>query len=333
MKIFRREIFYRGAAVFDLLALENAVICHGRIARVVIAAFDGSSPREVGAAMLVWRDGQSGTIGGGALEWQATALARDALASGQARLDRHALGPALGQCCGGVVTLLTEVYDAPCVAGLDRHLIARPMPGTAATRQATPLAVARAQAGARGQGLAPAPGMVHGWMIEPVLRPQRQIWVWGAGHVGRAIVGVMAPLPGIAITWVDTCLDRFPAALPACVRALPVADPALAVSMAPKDAEHIVLTYSHALDLDLCHRLLIHGFARAGVIGSATKWARFRTRLGALGHAPQSISRIDCPIGDPGLGKHPQCIAVGVAAAHLAPARTADAALRQENLL
>ncbi len=75
-----------------------------------------------------------------------------------------------------------------------------------------------------------------------------------------------------------------------------------------------MLTFSHALDLELCHRLLGHGFARLGLIGSATKWARFRSRLAALGHAPAEIARIDCPIGDPTLGKHPQAIAVGVAA-------------------
>ena len=60
-----------GSAMFDLASLEAAVAAQGRVARVVIAAFDGSSPREVGAAMLVWADGQSGTVGGGALEWQA----------------------------------------------------------------------------------------------------------------------------------------------------------------------------------------------------------------------------------------------------------------------
>ena len=82
---------------------------------------------------------------------------------------------------------------------------------------------------------------------------------------------------------------------------------------APHDAHHLILTYSHALDLALCHGLLGHGFARAGLIGSATKWARFRSRLGALGHAPAQIARIRCPIGTPGFGKHPQAIAIGVA--------------------
>ena len=83
---------------------------------------------------------------------------------------------------------------------------------------------------------------------------------------------------------------------------------------APQDAEHLILTFSHALALDLCHRLLMHGFRACGLIGSASKWARFRSRLAGLGHAPAQIARIRCPIGDPALGKHPQAIAISVAA-------------------
>ena len=300
--------------MFDLAALQRAVGTHTVVARVVITHYAGSSPREVGAAMLVWCDGQSGTIGGGALEFQASRHARALLALGGARLDRQALGPDLGQCCGGAVTLLTEVYNAATLAGLDCDLIARPLPGT---QGAMPLAVARLQAAARGQGILPPSQSVQGWMVEPVARPQRQIWIWGAGHVGRAIVAVLAPLPGVQITWVDTAPDRFPADMPANVRALPVADPPLAVALAPAEAEHIVLTYSHAIDFALCSRLLSHGFARAGLIGSATKWARFSKRLAAAGHTFDSIARIDCPIGAPHLGKHPHAIAIGVAAAFL----------------
>lgn len=298
--------------MFDLAGLRAALDAHVRIARVVIAAFDGSSPREVGAAMLVWADGQSGTVGGGALEWQAVARARAMLAEGGSRIDREALGPKLGQCCGGAVTLLTEVFSAEAAAALDAQVIARPVDD-----RPMPLAVKRLLAAARGQGVLPLPQLLQGWFIEPVARPTRQLWIWGAGHVGRALVSVLAPLPGLAITWVDVAPDRFPDTMPDNVRALPVPDPALAVALAPKEAEHLVLTYSHALDLDLCHRLLSHGFARAGLIGSATKWARFRSRLAALGHGTDAIARIDCPIGDPSLGKHPQAIAVGVAAALL----------------
>ncbi len=114
---------------FDLAELTTAVTGHGRVARVVIAQVRGSSPREVGAAMLVWPEGQSGTIGGGALEHQAAQAARAMLAGGPAsRLSRHALGPDLGQCCGGSVQLLSEVYDAVALEVLEGHeVIARPV--------------------------------------------------------------------------------------------------------------------------------------------------------------------------------------------------------------
>jgi xanthine dehydrogenase accessory factor len=289
--------------VFDLSALSQALAAHGRVARVVIAAHDGSSPREVGAAMLVWDQGQSGTIGGGALEFEAVLRAREWLVGGGRRVDRVALGPSIGQCCGGAVTLWTEVFDAApeAVAGV----VARG-PGT------MPLAVKRILVAARGQGMRPEPGLVQGWLVEPVMEAERQVWVWGAGHVGRALVAVLAPLPGIAITWVDTGPERFPEAIPDGVTPVWAAAPEALVAHVPVSAEHLVVTYSHALDLELCHRLLGRGFCWLGLIGSATKWARFRSRLAALGHSGVEINRITCPIGDVSLGKHPQAIAIGV---------------------
>ncbi|MBT8169917.1 xanthine dehydrogenase accessory protein XdhC [Falsiruegeria litorea] len=299
---------------FDLEVLRETVKTHGRVTRVVIASLRGSSPREVGAAMLVWEDGQTGTIGGGTLEFQAADSARRQDAA--RILSHHALGPDLGQCCGGAVSLLSEVYDAAAIAELDQEIIARPV-----AEAVQPISVTRLLAKARGQGVLPKPQLIDGWMIEPVHRPARQIWIWGAGHVGRAMVDVLAPLPDLAITWVDTGAGRFPADVPAGVTVLPAAKPAELVRHAPPEAEHLVLTYSHTLDLELCNRLLSHSFAFAGLIGSATKWARFRSRLAALGHSPALISRITCPIGRPDLGKHPQMIAVGVAAELLQPAQ------------
>lgn len=300
----------------DLAALHAAVAAHGPVIRVVIADVAGSSPRDPGAAMLVWQAGQAGTIGGGALEWQALAEARAALASGAPdRLARHALGPSLGQCCGGAVTLAFERWDAARLAATDPALpLLRRIDGDAPA----PLTLRRALRDARGTGIAPPVRFAQGWLLEPLAAPTRPVWIWGAGHVGRALVGVLAPLPDLAITWADTAHDRFPDPLPGGVTALPAPALAAAMAHAPRDAHHLILTYSHALDLDLCHAALNHGFASAGVIGSATKWARFRKRLGDLGHAPAQIDLIDCPIGDPSLGKHPQAIALGVAAALLA---------------
>ncbi|MBQ4826685.1 xanthine dehydrogenase accessory protein XdhC [Leisingera sp. HS039] len=292
---------------FDVQALRKAVEEHGRVVRVVIAAVRGSSPREAGTAMLVWKDGQSGTIGGGTLEFEAAEAAR--LQAEPKTFSTHALGPDLGQCCGGAVTLLNEVYETADLAALDQEIIAR-----SASPAPMPMAVKRILAAARSQGLPPAPQLVDGWMIEPVHKPNSPVWIWGAGHVGRALVNVLTPLPDLEITWVDTGAERFPAETPSGITVVPATDPALLVPHAPENAVHLVLTYSHALDLALCHALLGRGFAFAGLIGSRTKWARFRSRLAALGHSPDRISRIACPIGDPQLGKHPQMIAVGVAA-------------------
>ncbi len=302
---------------FDLEALREAVKTHGKVTRVVIAAIKGSSPREVGTAMLAWRDGQSGTIGGGTLEFQAAEAARTQ--SQPASLTHHALGPELGQCCGGAVSLFSEVFDLKAVEALDDTVIAR-----SASAGEMPLSVKRLLATARGQGIAPEPQLIDGWMVEPIHKPTRNLWIWGAGHVGRALVDVLSPLPDIAITWVDTGPERFPASVPTGVTTVPATKPAELVRHAPPDAEHLVLTYSHNLDLELCNRLLSHDFRFAGLIGSATKWARFRSRLAALGHSPEQISRITCPIGDPALGKHPQMIAVGVAAQLLRPARQTE---------
>jgi len=318
--------------MFDSKALADAIAAHGPVARVVVAGVQGHAPREVGAAMLVWADasqnrGQSGSIGGGALEYQAARAARAMLSAGEMLLSEvFPLGPNLGQCCGGAVRLVTEVFHAaPAETPAEAPAFARPVMPEAGPM---PLAIARAMGDARrGQ---PAPCQLHqGWLIEGFSAPQTPVWIWGAGHVGRAIVGVMAPLPDVQITWVDTDLERFPDSIPDGVRALPVPDLPRAVALAPLDAQHIIVTFSHALDLALCDGLLRHGFAACGVIGSASKWVRFRARLRALGHDLAEISRIRCPIGDPALGKHPQAIAIGVAASMMA-ARVAVPAKSKE---
>lgn len=294
----------------DLQALTDAVQCHERLARVVIADSRGSTPREAGTAMLVWADGQSGTIGGGSLESQAVAAARVLLAepgNWLRHLRQVPLGPALGQCCGGAVTLLAEVFSAVEIDGLT-GLAAQ---GAGFGRQVT-------------SGIGPhvdiprisparCDGLKDGWMVEPFAAAKPPLWIYGAGHVGRALVAVL-PGAGFDVTWIDTNADRFPALIPEGVCQLVAAQPAAVVGFAPPEALHLVLTYSHALDLEICHRILGHGFEFAGLIGSATKWARFRKRLAQLGHLPAQIGRITCPIGMPELGKAPESIAVGVTA-------------------
>jgi xanthine dehydrogenase accessory factor len=313
--------------MFDRAALAAAIAAHGPVARVVVAQVQGSAPREVGAAMLVWQAGQSGTIGGGALEYQAAAVARACLqkAAGP-RVDTIPLGPDLGQCCGGAVKLVTEVFAALPDEGA---AYARAVQGAQVPlRLPMPLPIARAMARAR-RGESGSFLFADGWLLEPYAVQKTDVWIWGAGHVGRALVQVLAPLPDVAITWVDTDLARFPEFIPDGVRALPAPDLPRAIALAPMGAHHVILTFSHALDLALCHGLLLHGFAQCGLIGSATKWARFRSRLAQAGHSPAEILRITCPIGDPALGKHPQAIAIGVGARMMAEMMTTGQTQRE----
>lgn len=288
---------------FDPDGLARAIAAHGAVVRVVIAEVLGSAPRDVGASMLVWGDerdgGQEGTIGGGAMEFQAAAAAREMLARGEARrFARAILGPDMGQCCGGAVALLYETFTEVPELG---EVFARPV-----------------EAGADAPGeTAPGPILHNGWFSEPVGPARAPVWIWGAGHVGRALATVLAPLPRLALTWVDTAPERFPDPLPASVTARVEPEIARAVPEAPENAHHFILTYSHDFDFALCDALLSHRFASAGLIGSATKWARFRTRLVQQGHEPAAIDRILCPIGTPALGKEPAAIAVGVAHALL----------------
>lgn len=315
---------------FARAPLAAAIAAHGPVARVLVLAAAGSTPRPEGTAMLVWPGGQQGTIGGGALEWEATAMARARLAdapvrqSGPSRLSAPApaplsaplpapvqvrlpLGPALNQCCGGSVTLLIEVFaEAPGEA----PAYARPVaPGAA---PAPPLSVTRALARARNGSGQRAPLLTEGWLVETMRAPRTPVWIWGAGHVGRALAATLAPLDSLALTWLDTDRARFPEA--PCTPPTVAPDPAALAATAPPDAHHLILTYSHSLDFALCDTLSARPAASIGLIGSATKWARFRTRLAAQGRTSAQISRITCPIGDPTLGKHPQAIAISTAA-------------------
>lgn len=238
---------------------------------VEITATKGSAPRDPGTAMKVTLNGLYGTIGGGALEHRAIAKAREILASGGEEFcETLPLGPGLGQCCGGAVTLLY----------------------TREKRSIDP-------------------------QIKPIHQPlaphtdPKLLWLWGAGHVGRAVVQ-NCPSDVADVTWVDQAMDRFPTNIPAHVTALPTADMPRLAAHAPIHAHHLIFTYSHDIDLVLCAALLKRGARNIGLIGSQTKWSRFQKRLAASGLDPSVIT---CPIGDKTLGKLPDAIAKGCIAA------------------
>ena len=293
------------------------IAAHGACALVTIAGVRGSAPREAGARMVVGPGGGfRGTVGGGELEWRAIGAARDALAhdTPAATLSRFALGPDLGQCCGGSVRMLNEVFDRDRLDEV-RALAAREAAGPFGTRgRLGPLTVERAvDDSVTPDG--PAVEIEGDLVVERFRDPRHPVWLFGAGHVGRALMLALAPLP-FDLTWIDEREGIFPAALPASVRAVCSADPVAELARAPTGAAVVVMTHNHPLDLAIVHAALAADrFGYVGLIGSKSKRARFASRLRKGGVPETRIADLVCPVGMPTIrSKHPAAIATGIAA-------------------
>jgi xanthine dehydrogenase accessory factor len=311
----------------------DALDRHGRVAMVTVAATRGSTPREAGARLVVNPDGTfSGTIGGGTLEWRALALAQAALANPSARkaeVRGFALGPELGQCCGGHVDLVVELIDS---GQRDRiaDLAGREAAGAVATR-----GVVSADGGVLREVVASgtmppgAASLAAGVLTEAFGDDRRPLVLFGAGHVGRALVLALAPLP-FRVRWVDPRGDAFPAHVPAnCAVSR---EPLAALEDAGAGSFVLVMTHSHQLDLALVHAALIdERFPYVGLIGSRSKRVRFEKRLAAAGVPSQRIAQLVCPIGVRGIdSKTPAVIAAATVAEVLVRDETLRAAGSQE---
>lgn len=251
----------------DRLALSPAIW-------VQVLATRGSVPRDAGAWMAVFADGTVGTIGGGRLELDAIAQAHVLHADLSApREQSYALGPSLGQCCGGQVTLGFEAVGAQDIARLRQQLQASHQP----------------------------------------------LALFGGGHVGHALVQVFAHLP-LDVHWIDSRDAPFPEVLAANVRCEHSQPVQGAVASLAPGSRVLIMSFSHAEDLDIVAACLLRQRARAdlpfiGLIGSKTKWATFRQRLEARGFGADDLAQVTSPIGLPGLrDKRPEVIAVSVAA-------------------
>jgi xanthine dehydrogenase accessory factor len=302
---------------------------HPAVVRVTVIALRGSAPREAGATMLVDALGTVGSIGGGQLEWQATLAARELLCVRDAAPVRIAdliLGPDLGQCCGGRVELWLEKLtrdDLPWLRGAARsvvrarthrdepsHLVVTEFSGGVASHRllrSTPGAVSLHLQRAASGDLT---------LHEPLSVPRPRLWVFGAGHVGQALVRLLSEVALFDITWVDSRPELLPAGLEGCVTTLASAKPIQLVDAAPAGARYVVLTHDHALDYELCRSILGRGDSSwLGLIGSASKAARFRSRLLRDGIGRETLSTLTCPIGIPGIAsKLPASIAISIAA-------------------
>jgi xanthine dehydrogenase accessory factor len=256
----------------------HAWLAAGPAVLVSVRQTQGSVPREAGTWMAVLAGRVLGTIGGGRLEFDAIALARAALAGGALDAQRRfALGPSLGQCCGGVVHLGFERVQPAGAAALIERL---------QTEQAA---------------------------------RRMPVALFGGGHVGQAIVRALAPLP-VHVHWIDSRDEVFPEPLPPQVQAEHSAPVEAAVRDLVPASRVLVMSFSHAEDLEVVAACLKRLRERddlpfVGLIGSRTKWATFRHRLEARGFTAVELGRITCPIGVPGVtGKEPEVIAAAVAA-------------------
>jgi xanthine dehydrogenase accessory factor len=298
--------------------IERFLAQHGAAVLVTLTESAGSSPREVGARMVVRPDGRfSGTIGGGALEWLVLAEAQRMMAAtGKAAAFRRlskALGPELGQCCGGRVIVTLERFSERDADNVRRFAAAeRAGRFLTVSEPGQPTRRSLARGGGEGPSYLALPG---DRIAERFGENATPLYLFGAGHVGQSVVLAVALLP-FAVTWIDPRPTAFPSHVPGNVTCRTGMEPASMLQSAPDGAFVAVMTHSHALDLDVtAAALLARRFAYVGLIGSATKRARFVTALRAIGLGDGDITQLVCPIGIMQIrDKAPAAIAVAVAA-------------------
>lgn len=290
----------------------------GVAALVTVVGAKGSTPREAGARMVVSAGGAiSGTIGGGRLELEAMERAIAALQEGRdgsERLDL-ALGPAIGQCCGGAVSVMLETFTSARLGAVAK------LAEVEATGcfQTTAISSGNAPIDRRVVGTErsePTAAIDAAGQIEESFgEPLRELLLFGAGHVGRAVVLALAPLP-FHVRWIDSRKSAFPDLPLARLKQVVTPTPQAELKTASPDAFVLIMTHDHGLDLDILHTALSEDrFPYVGLIGSRTKRARFEHRLAELGHAESRIRAFTCPIGVPGItSKEPAHIAISVVA-------------------
>ena len=305
-----------------------------RAVLVTVAGIRGSAPREVGAKMIVTEDATIGTIGGGQLEYQCTRLAVEMLGDDETpSLRKFPLGSSMGQCCGGVVDILFEPIATRLPAWLRdlRALHGQREPAAIVTHlrgatgkcvvtvndvfgdsaNASPEIIRQAREGLETGRTA---HRIEEWFFEDIVGSDLHIAVFGAGHVGSAVVRSLSALD-CNVRWIDSRRNIF-RSTPPNARAIEAADPALEVAAMPARSCYLVMTHSHAIDFDVTDRILRRGdFTYCGLIGSLSKRRRFEKRFRAQGMQERDLERIVCPIGVEGIsGKKPAEIAVAATA-------------------
>jgi len=225
---------------------------------VTVMGARGSTPRDSGSKMVVTAGSSYCSIGGGHLEFQAMAKARELLLSNseQQQIEHFPLGAKLGQCCGGSATVLFESFASA----------------------------------------------------------QLNIMLFGAGHVGTALAGILAQLP-CRLHWVDSRPEQFPDDLSINTQKIVIEQPLEAITLMPANSYFIVMSHQHPLDFALTEAILKRGDAAyVGLIGSDTKWQRFKLRFEHRQYNSDFYQSVRCPVGLSAVpGKLPIEVAVSIA--------------------
>lgn len=327
-------------------SLKNALSRAPSAVVITVIAVEGSVPREVGATIVVTVDRTFGTIGGGNLEFSAIATAREMLVGqnesaigrsveGEQACQQISLGPSLGQCCGGRVELLFE-----CVTGktqwvkeltvghglsvetlsesrswLCRNLDHRQVVIESLEDFQQQVSIVANDALTTEPVLFNSSNGTSRWFCMPVFKIQPAVYVYGAGHVGQAVVAQLNLL-SCRVIWIDHREGWLQLQPDLPLDRVLTDSPEDEVHTAAADAYHVVMTHSHAVDFEICHAVLKHRrFGWLGLIGSETKRRTFIKRLQQRGIDDELISRLRCPIGNLHLESSvPSVIALSLAA-------------------
>jgi len=315
---------------------------------ITVVGLRGSAPRESGAKMIVSLQHLEGTIGGGQLEFQCIQIARELLHAPSfqektAFIRTFPLGTNCGQCCGGVVKLIFEPISSSGSSWLDDlferydakipFVIATVLSGSCIGKKIlmTKSSEHDSSLGRHGQNFLSSGSVADivrikaktgdpveskiDYFLDPVVPSGFDIAVFGAGHVGLAVVNVLSRLD-CDIRWIDSRPAMFPEyEIPQVVK-VPSHDPITEIAHLTPGSYCLVMTHSHALDFEICDQVLRRGnFSYCGLIGSLSKRRRFEHLMRQQNMPAQAMQQLTCPIGVDGIdGKKPEEIAISVAA-------------------
>lgn len=303
----------------------------------------GSAPRNPGTKMIVTENCIKGTIGGGNFEFMIIDQCRKLLLNDDKKVmvQHYPLGPLTRQCCGGRVSILLEKFTPNMVSEVEIIHAARQQDhAKSMVSDVNQNRVLKQVTSNNSSSITLYDGEMAirtdkpiSWnseniirFVEPLQDHKAPLYIFGAGHVGRALIAILDNLP-FQVTWIDSRSSEFPQSIPESVKVCVSEKPLDYVDSAPANAFYLVFTHSHDLDFQITAKILTRGDSRyCGLIASDTKRARFISRFTKDLKIPESKQKkLTSPIGLPNIkGKDPSTIAISVCAQLLAKLEAAE---------